>query len=233
MCRALPAFSSASFPPMARAGDGPQVEMLPGTVEKLKGKGLISRDPPTATELASKAYDDESDSAGKAKSDSEEGSVEVGSGAYITADTRLNAVIIRDREERMPFYEEVIRALDEPAGIVQIQATIMDISTDYLYELGVQWRFREEGSATKLSDDSTVVTEGGLSVDDGFNIASDSLVVGTGFNFATIIGNAAEYLLAKVRALEEDGNARVLSEPSVVNAQQCGPPCWSTCRPFT
>ncbi|HPC03601.1 MAG TPA: type III secretion system outer membrane ring subunit SctC, partial [Syntrophales bacterium] len=137
-------------------------------------------------------------------------------GGALTPDTRLNAVVVRDTEDRMPFYEEVIRLLDVPAGLVQIQATIMDVGTDYLHELGVNWRFRKESDAGGIARDGKIIMEGGLEADGDFTPSAGTLVAGSGFHFATVIGNATNYLLARVRALEEDGNARVLSRPSVL-----------------
>jgi len=129
--------------------------------------------------------------------------------AFIQADARLNAVIIRDIDEKMPYYEEIISILDVPVGLVQIQATIIDVDTDYLHELGVNWRFR-------AGDRGDVKTRGGFGADEDLSPISTALALGQGLNLATIIGDSAEYFLARIHALETDGKAWILSRPSVL-----------------
>jgi type III secretion protein C len=58
----------------------------------------------------------------------------------IEADARLNAVIVRDAPERLPFYEQLVQSLDVEPQSLEIEATIIDINTDRLRELGVNWR---------------------------------------------------------------------------------------------
>lgn len=192
-----------------------RLKRIPRTVERLRGKGLKSGES-HSTDEAVQADRDGGEGIPPEQDGGGTGDTGAGTGISITADTRLNAVVVRDTEERMPHYEELVRLLDVPAGLVQIQATIMDVSTDYLYELGVNWRFHEERTAKGIADDGKIITEGGLEAGEAFTPSGTSLVTGSGFHFATIIGNATDYLLAKVRALEEDGNARVLSQPSVL-----------------
>ena len=185
------------------------------TVEKLGGRGLKSEETPSPGGSAPEDRGGE-EGAPPERNAGGTGDTGRGAGASVTADTRLNAVVVRDTEDRMPFYEEVIRLLDVPAGLVQIQATIMDVGTDYLHELGVNWRFRKESDAGGIARDGKIIMEGGLEADEDFTPSAGTLVAGSGFHFATVIGNATNYLLARVRALEEDGNARVLSRPSVL-----------------
>jgi type III secretion protein C len=183
------------------------------TVEKLGGKGLKSGEAPSPDNPPPEDRGEEAPPDGNAEGTGDTGK---GTGASVTADTRLNAVVVRDTEDRMPVYEELVRLLDVPAGLVQIQATIMDISTDYLHELGVSWRFRKENDAGGIARDGKVIVESGLEAGEDLTPSAGALVAGSGFQFATVVGNATNYLLARVRALEEDGNARVLSRPSVL-----------------
>src|SRR2546423_7383340 len=56
------------------------------------------------------------------------------------ADTRLNAVLVRDSPQRMAQYERLIASMDLRPRLVEIEVTIMDISSDTLNSLGVDWR---------------------------------------------------------------------------------------------
>jgi len=61
----------------------------------------------------------------------------------IEADPRLNAIIVRDQADRLPRYEQLIAALDVEPQTLEIEATIIDVNTDRLRELGVNWRWTE------------------------------------------------------------------------------------------
>lgn len=130
---------------------------------------------------------------------------------FIQADVRQNAIVIRDHTEKMPYYERIIKLLDVPVGLVEIKATIIDVDRNNLQDLGIQWEF--SGS----SEDGKRVTSGGMNTDDLFSEEDGlQLPTGGGLNLATIIGDATDYFLAKVHALEEKGHAKVLSRPSVL-----------------
>ncbi|WP_374608957.1 secretin N-terminal domain-containing protein, partial [Diaphorobacter nitroreducens] len=60
----------------------------------------------------------------------------------IQAEPRLNALIIQDVPERMPLYQQLVDQLDVPTAQVEIEAMIVDISTDSASELGVSWSGR-------------------------------------------------------------------------------------------
>jgi type II secretory pathway component GspD/PulD (secretin) len=46
----------------------------------------------------------------------------------IRADNRLNAVVVRDVVSRMPMYEKLIRQLDVPQKLVEIDITVVELS---------------------------------------------------------------------------------------------------------
>jgi len=64
----------------------------------------------------------------------------------IEADPRLNAIIVRDLADRLPRYEQLIAALDVEPQSLEIEATIIDINTDRMRELGVNWRWSNAGN---------------------------------------------------------------------------------------
>lgn len=135
----------------------------------------------------------------------------------VQADPRQNAVVVRDREEKMPYYAQIIDLLDAPVNLVEIRATIIDIDHNDFKDIGVQWEFftskdnGEKGYKGGLNTSALFSREEGQTMAQGLQLPT-----GNGLNLSTIIGDATEYFLAKVNALEEIGKAKILSRPSVL-----------------
>jgi type III secretion protein C len=113
----------------------------------------------------------------------------------IEADPRLNAVIVRDLAERLPRYEQLIAALDVEPQSLEIEATIIDVNTDRMRELGINWRWDNAGRA--IGFNGTVPTEGAGGV-------------------ASIVLGSVGQFFARIRALQAEGAARIVSSPQVV-----------------
>ncbi len=108
--------------------------------------------------------------------------------AFIYAEPRLNAVIVRALKEDMPMFEKLINMLDIPTKQIEIEVTILDISTSFLEELGFEWqqRYLTSGSSEVPSPFTTILTKG------------------------------IDEFLVRIRALEEEGNVRIVSKPAVL-----------------
>ncbi len=126
----------------------------------------------------------------------------------IVAQPQLNAVAIRDRADRMPLYEELINSLDVEPKMVEIEATIIDINVDRQRELGFNWR--AEGS------------KGGLVIGDSTDTATNPLTGGLaspnssgGGVLSLVLGDSTQFF-SRVRALEQEGAARIVSKPHVL-----------------
>lgn len=111
----------------------------------------------------------------------------------IESDARLNAVIIGARAEQIPLYRQLITELDVPTQLIQIDVSILEVATNRLTALGISW---QAGDVTFNS-----------SVNDA---------ISSGLQIATSISSAPFNLLADVRALEQDGDARIVSQPSIL-----------------
>jgi len=126
----------------------------------------------------------------------------------IVADTRMNAVIIRDREDRMAGYADLVASLDIPSEMVEIEATIIDILTDRAREVGVNWRY--------LGDDAGALLGAGDNTDlQLLSGASARTPIGRGGVLSFVLGEQDDFL-ARVRLLEERGAADVVSKPHVI-----------------
>ena len=128
-------------------------------------------------------------------------------GVRIEAEPRLNAVVVRDRPERMAIYRNLIAQLDQQSKIVAIEATIIDVDTDRLREVGVQWRFGSDDLDATLGGRLTRGLD--LSPGDFVNPFTSGLLA------AGVIGED-DMLSARVAALEAEGLARVVSSPQVI-----------------
>ncbi|PCG14027.1 MAG: EscC/YscC/HrcC family type III secretion system outer membrane ring protein [Sphingomonas sp.] len=128
----------------------------------------------------------------------------------------LNAVIVRDVPERMAAYDSLIRALDVEPQVVEVEATIIDINTDKLRRLGVNWRLGSGGFGFLFGDgtsnDTLLNRNPALSRRDNTTAITPQ---GQGGTISTIIGSQREFL-GRIQALETKGVARVVSRPQVL-----------------
>ena len=157
-----------------------------GAPQRLKGQGLITRSGTRARE-------------GR---DETRRNTESTGGARILADQRLNAVIVWDDEDLLPLYENLVRELDQPVSLVEIRAAVVDVSVNRLRELGVSWNVDASASGS------------GFGADGGSN--TGLAASGSGLSLTTIYRNGLDVFMSRVHALEEDGDAAVLSRPAVL-----------------
>ena len=113
----------------------------------------------------------------------------------IEAEPRLNAVIVRDAPDRLARYGQLIAALDVEPQTLEIEATIIDVSTDRLRELGINWNW--SNARQDIGFSGTVPT------------------TGPGAVASAVLGSLGQFV-ASIRALQSEGAARVVSSPQVV-----------------
>jgi type III secretion protein C len=143
------------------------------------------------------------------------------------ADGRMNAVIVRDIPERMAFYDAVIRALDVKPGLVEIEARILEVSSDSVGSLGIDWRAQSGSASAQFSSmppasangtSSTSSSSSVLPAVPGLTLPSiiPSSQLPQGGTLITVLTDSGRYLMARVNALAEDGKANILSSPRVL-----------------
>ena len=113
------------------------------------------------------------------------------------ADSRMNALIIRDRTSRMAMHRELIRSLDQPVEMVQLDAYVIDIKTSRLDEFGIGLSWA--GSKTL---NSPRINPGDVALETGANVI--------------LQGMRGAKVLSQIRALERTGDSELLTVPSVV-----------------
>ncbi len=69
----------------------------------------------------------------------------------VTYDVRENAVIVHDNKDRLKSYETLIADLDRPVKIIQINASIVDVNTNFSLQYGNQFLFNNKSVLTGLT----------------------------------------------------------------------------------
>jgi type III secretion protein C len=135
----------------------------------------------------------------------------------------MNAVIVRDQAERMPFYEAVIRSLDVKPGLVEIEARIIEVRSDAVSSLGIDWRLHSGDADFQFSRNGLPVTSSlpvaggtGLIPSPGVTPPIPSPNLQRGGVLTTVLGDSGRYLIARVNALSQEGKANILASPRVL-----------------
>ena len=123
----------------------------------------------------------------------------------IRPENRLNAVLVRDVASRMPMYEALIRQLDVPQKLVEIDVTVVELSRkdalDWQLSLKVTGRKHDfDGAAGQNA--GNLFTPPGLA---GRGLAGALSYLGSDFEVA-----------ASLSALKEKGKARSISRTSLL-----------------
>jgi type III secretion protein C len=125
-----------------------------------------------------------------------------------SAHEATNTVIVRATAQQMETVAALIKQLDVPNHMVEVEATIIDISSDEVRSLGFDWRFNSNSALNQLQLSPAIPT----------STTTGAIPQGTGFNITTILAAGGKELLARIRALEARGTARVVSQPKVLGA---------------
>jgi len=206
-----------------------QVQMLPleqiqrPTVPKLRGQGLINSGTLGAADGAGgsgdallAAYGAGAAIAGAqaaaAQPPASASALPIGDAQQVRveADTRLNAVIVRDAPQRLAQYEQLINALDVEPQPLEIEATIIDIDTDRMRELGINWRLSGRRGSFLFGNG----TSSDLTLNGG-TAPIDITPSGKGGFLSAVLGGGNELAL-RLNALQEQGAAKIVSSPQVL-----------------
>jgi type III secretion protein C len=112
----------------------------------------------------------------------------------VSADVRNNAVLIYDLPKRKAMYQKLIKQLDIPRNLIEIDAVILDIDRNELAELSSRWNFNSG------------------SVSGGANLFQQ------GTSSTLFIQDAGKFS-ADLHALEGNGSASVIGNPSILTLE--------------
>jgi type IV pilus assembly protein PilQ len=146
-------------------------------------------------------------------------------------DGRTNTLIVTDVRDRIEILERLIDVFDTPTPQVSIEARIVEATSTFIRNLGIQWGFRGisdpfYGNQTSLEFPHKVLIDGAL-IPQGIvtkgiggplggyavNLPAPAFSTAMGVSFANILDTFR--LDMAISALETSGNGRIISSPSV------------------
>ncbi len=155
----------------------------------------------------------------QARAQDEERAPAAPAGPSIEADPRGNAILVRDRAENMAAYASLIESLDMRPGVLEIDATIIEVTDNALNELGIDWRLHtghldlQTGNGqSQQAGNPDSLNPSGFGV---FPVSGALPATPQGAVLTTVIGNAGKYLLNRISALQQKDQARVTASPRV------------------
>lgn len=147
----------------------------------------------------------------------------------ISIDKRTRSIIVKDTPSNLKTVESLISNIDKPTSQVLIEARIVEISSTFTKELGVQWGFEwlssdmrtslggsidTPGTPTGLSPTRPNVTGGQFPV--AINLPAKDATSAITFGYL----NAAQTfgLDLRLSAFQDIGKSRVLSNPRIITS---------------
>jgi type IV pilus assembly protein PilQ len=131
----------------------------------------------------------------------------------VSVDARTNRVIVRDVQPSIDKMRDLIKTLDVPEKQVMIEARIVEATTTFARDMGVQWTLNyTDGSASILGINNLTTSLGG--------IVSTTLPAGnlggisTGLAFGRLMNNIQ--LDMRLSAAATSGLVKIISTPKVV-----------------
>ena len=124
---------------------------------------------------------------------------------FIEADSRTNSIIIRDLAQRMETYRKIINELDQPSGLVEIKATIVDLDADTGFQLGLPYEAIWNNNGSQRSVQASISPD----------TATNALLNPGNLTFTLMDDQVTQFFL-NMQALESEGHARLVSKPSIV-----------------
>ncbi len=120
-----------------------------------------------------------------------------GDGSSITVDTRTNSLIVQDYPDYLDLIEDVIGELDIPVPQIRIEAKLLQVDTDGLRQLGLNWDLDTGGTNPLIITGTT-------------DLATDNTIQG-------VLGltSGGLTLNATISALENQGVGNVVATPSI------------------
>jgi type III secretion protein C len=121
------------------------------------------------------------------------------------ADDNTNAVIVHGRLRQMADVADLIHRLDLKPALIELEAMIIDVSSDAIDRLGINWSYSDAHGSVSVGSANTSIPGDSRS----------SSAPGT-FSISTVWANAGRELLARIDALQGEGKARIIAKPKVL-----------------
>ena len=123
----------------------------------------------------------------------------------IRAENRLNAVVVRDVVSRMAMYESLIRQLDVPQKLVEIDVTVVELSRNDALDWQLSLSVRDTHADTQYGVGQNAA-----------NLFSSDVMSGMGLAGALTHAHSSYEIAASLSALRAKGKARSISRTSLL-----------------
>jgi len=149
----------------------------------------------------------------------------------IIVDVRTNTLIISDIADRIGIVEQLITAFDKPSPQVTIEARIVEATTTFVRNLGIQWGWRGisdpfYGNQTSLQFPNKILADGGI-IPQGLvtkgiggqlggyaiNLPAPAFNSAMGISLSNVLDTFG--LDMALTALESSGSGKVISRPTI------------------
>ncbi len=156
----------------------------------------------------------------------------------IIVDERTNTLLISDVRDKLDLLEKLISVVDTPTPQVSIEARVVEATSTFVRNLGIQWGFQGivdpfYGNQTSLQFPNRILVDGAL-IPQGIvtkgiggplggyaiNLPAPAFNTAVGFSFANVLDTFR--LDVALSALETAGQGKIISSPKVTtqNNQQ-------------
>jgi type IV pilus assembly protein PilQ len=138
---------------------------------------------------------------------------------FISVDIRTTSVIIKDVEKKHAEYAALIKALDEPTRQVSISARIVEVTTNFTKELGIQWGFvYKPTEQSRIGGTSLTAEPGEFSLSPLLVNLPASVAKGAGgaLGIGYVSADNLRALDIQISALETSGKGKIVSSPKVI-----------------
>lgn len=125
----------------------------------------------------------------------------------VDIDQRTNSLIVTDEPVNVAAVTEFVKELDRESRQIRIEAKLLEVSTDYLEEIGVDWWLNGTGTAGSKNDkqyENTVEINGAKAR------VSDPLA---SYSFKTL--QRGWNLDATIQAIVSEGKGKVIAHPEI------------------
>jgi type IV pilus assembly protein PilQ len=142
-------------------------------------------------------------------------------GANVSIIKKTNTLVITDVEENVREIAEMAKKLDLPTGQVKIDARIVETNRDFSQELGIKWGGQAVKRVGSKDSPKGTITFGGPAGGDVVNlpVTNPAGIFNLGW-LSTKVGLRS--LDITLSALEETGDVKIVSKPSVLVVQNQG-----------
>ncbi len=126
----------------------------------------------------------------------------------VIVDSRSNSIILKETQEKLQEFRSLLEVIDVPVRQVQIEARIVNASTNFTEDLGIEW----SAAKTFNADGAKTQKDIGVGVDLGAVGPTGTLSLGFLTNSSTID--------LELSALKESGGGEIISQPKLITSDK-------------